>query len=518
MCKKNDNATFAFIFDSGELEIKSGSSDYGSIVFNSILKGKEISHNKIYMNVYIGDILATKFIDIETYVTNDDFCSINFDKKKSWKDYPFCWLINNLSYNIAKEIDIRLKKEFKKEYIGVVKIDFSSKDKRKRFWEGIPFSFSIYKKKIFCSSIYGEDSDYSFQYESKAIELGYRITYKNFEEPKLGCVSNKKENFNQKQKFSVDSIDRNIAELNFMLCREFQVAGALIWRSINDIDKVNFFQLFEDKKPYGYLVEYSFFALYHAAQGIERIQKIIVEMICKKHHLKKKEKDKVFNILIKHNHNALNDWINNKEKLNLNSNALKLLNILECFYNKIRYYRYSDEENSDLTPEYAMLFNLKTSNDSSNYNSEIKNTFGKMLGQLTNSYYKLFRKLCDDLNVYSYELDSESSAYLAYYFDDDNKDNLYESLLRKKRSKREVIYWIIKNGNKINKYKKNNLKPLDFDKALIDEYITELIDNPEDGYCFYDTVSEMYDEICNNNKNEFKKRLSIIDHIFSGYY
>ena len=112
MCKKiKETSMFAFVFDSGRL----GSSLYGDVVFNAMLSGKEITKNKTKVTVYLGDILMQRnYIDIEPYIINDDYCTIDFNElcaKKAFKDYPFCWVVENLEEQVAYSIDARLKKE-----------------------------------------------------------------------------------------------------------------------------------------------------------------------------------------------------------------------------------------------------------------------------------------------------------------------------------------------------------------------------------------------------------------------
>ncbi|UKI37194.1 MAG: hypothetical protein L6V93_03145 [Clostridiales bacterium] len=82
-------------------------------------------------------------------------------------------------------------------------------------------------------------------------------------------------------------VDRDLILLNFSIGQEIQISGVLIWRSINDIDKI-YFNSNEELNEV--LVEYPFLTLYHASQGIERIQKAIVELVCKKNHIQEKGK------------------------------------------------------------------------------------------------------------------------------------------------------------------------------------------------------------------------------------
>lgn len=514
MCKKNVNDSFVFIFDSG----RCNSFSYGDVVFEEMLKGKELYKNKGETMIFWGDILIeTSQIDIEPYVVNDNFCSIDFTKMLSFKDYPFCWVIHNLDYNIAINIDKRLKNEMPDAYIGLFKIDFNSYDERKMFWKYLPHGFNLNKNTIIC--FYDPNLEDCFLYSYKAKELSFNIKYTYdrydnsvFQKYIKRKMSNIKEKYNRN---NLDVVDRDLIQLNFMLCRELQVSGALIWKSIQDIDKVNFFSLFPNKKSSAYLVEYSFFTLYHAAQGIERLQKIIVELIYKKHHLKIEEKEKVYNILYSHNHNALNNWINGKESIAIPKHCQKLLNMLQAFYNNLRYYRYKDTDvHSSTTPEFDLLLELKTSDDVNKYNIEIKNNFGKSIGQLANVYFSLFKQLCSELHIFADELESQSSALYAFHCELKDK-NLYEILLRKKRNKKEFFYWLIKKGNKLSKYKKIKIQPLDLDKSLIDDYMLGVINDFEDNASLDDEIDELYNTIYQNDKENFKTRLQIVDTIIA---
>ena len=67
-------------------------------------------------------------------------------------------------------------------------------------------------------------------------------------------------------------IDRDLSDLNFSIRDELQIAGALIWKSINSLDRINFNKTTN-------LVEHPFMTLYFASQGIERIQKSLIELI-----------------------------------------------------------------------------------------------------------------------------------------------------------------------------------------------------------------------------------------------
>ena len=226
MCReKTISDRFAFIFDSGKLD----SSFYGDVVFEAMLKGLEITKNKTEMIVYLGDILINKIvIDIEPYIINDECCTIDFDllnKNGGFKDYPYCWVIENIDYKIASLIDSRLKTELK-GYIGLSKIDNSNTDKRKQFWRRLLKKFNIYKKKITCF----QDPDITdvFCYLELANKLGFAVKYDKYAEyeEKFYEYTNYNNNKNSKE---LEKVDRDLMELNFMLCRELQIAGSLFW-------------------------------------------------------------------------------------------------------------------------------------------------------------------------------------------------------------------------------------------------------------------------------------------------
>ena len=143
---------FAFIFDSGKL----GTSSYGDVVFRYMLKDNEIATNTTRVIISVGDILmSTRYIDIEPYVINDEWCTIDFNTMNGtsdFVDYPFCWAIEDLDEDIARKIDNRLKNELN-GYIGLSRIDPSLTDLRKQFWKTLIRSFSLYKKTISCLQI-----------------------------------------------------------------------------------------------------------------------------------------------------------------------------------------------------------------------------------------------------------------------------------------------------------------------------------------------------------------------------
>ena len=124
--------------------------------------------------------------------------------------------------------------------------------------------------------------------------------------------------------------------LNFSIREEVQISGALIWKSINALEKVYFEKTSINTS---FCVEYPFLTLYLASQGVERIQKSLIELICKNKHINESEKDEVYKLLMSHSHNRLNEWIEKNVDIKISRNGRKLLNILSSFYNTTRYAR-----------------------------------------------------------------------------------------------------------------------------------------------------------------------------------
>ena len=77
---KENGEMFAFIFDSGKFD----SSFYGEIVFEEIVCGGELIKNPFKIVVSLGDLFfSQKIIDIEPYVYNDQYCTIDFQQMKN---------------------------------------------------------------------------------------------------------------------------------------------------------------------------------------------------------------------------------------------------------------------------------------------------------------------------------------------------------------------------------------------------------------------------------------------------
>ena len=497
---------FVFIFDSGRL----GSSFYGEVVFKCMLEGRELSRNITKITVSVGDIFINKrYIDIEPYVIKDAYCTLNFDdllKNKQFKDLPFCWVVENLSSEIAYAVDARLKESLN-GYAGLASVDKSSVLEKKQFWKHMVKSFTLYGDTI--TSFQDPQLEGDFIHLEIASQLGYKVNYdSSYDEIEDDEKDISIQNKNKKQ---AKDVDRDLFTLNFSIRQEFQISGALLWKSINALSKISFNV---NGEANDHLVEYPFFTLYFASQGIERMQKAIVELICKKNHIRESEKDSVYDLLTSHAHDRLNNWIEEKENIEVNTNCRKLIDILTRFYNTVRYARYADESYlKSTTPEYDLLLEMKSSTGS-DLNNDIKNSFGNSLGRLANIYFAVYDKLCSELNIFAYELEYDSAACIVYGYREKNK-NLYKEFLKRQNAKKEIIYWLMKKATEYPKYSIAKEDALDFDADSVEHCLWELIFNSEDGQSCYDEVDCLYDELCFSDKEKWKNRLAMIDYFIS---
>ena len=155
--------------------------------------------------------------------------------------------------------------------------------------------------------------------------------------------------------------------------------------------------------------------LYHASQGVERIQKAIIELVCKKDHVKESEKESIYNLLMSHAHEGLNNWIESKEGISFNPR------------------------------------------------------------------------------------------------------NLYKELTIRQNAKKELFYWLMKKAPDYPKYSLSSedaLKDaLDFDTEMMEHYLCDLIFNAEDCQDYFGEVDCLYDELCSEDKEKWKKRIELIDYL-----
>lgn len=504
----------ALFFDSGSIDDTS----YGGVVFNVILKGKELQNNSVPVIISVGDIFEDSYQDISPYVVKNSNCTIDFTNNENYtnfKDWPYCWIIEDIDYTNATTLDSRLKKELPQAYKGLSSIDTSSTDSKKQFWKHLIRLFSINRNIItvfglkengfgyreYCETLdlqvlFDEKSDFE-GYETDIIPEGRASSFV-YRYSDIETVEGK------------NDVERSLLEMNFSLVKEVSISGVFIWKAIEDIEKIHL----PETDSFPYITDHLFTSLYQASQGVERLQKIIIELANYKDKIPFTEHKKLEELLMSHNHIGLNDWIiENTKSSKLSHSCNKLFILLKDFYNIGRYYRFSRNTDSKFESTIFRLFGSGCNKD--NFLDEIKHLYGKALGEVSNFYYGIIKNICFKMNIYVYEISSTSPAYIVF-MNSIPKHDLYEIYLRINNAKKEVFWWLVKNS-KTAKLEKifGEFSALEFDPAMIPHYLDEIIVNRYGSSELYDEVDQLYDDLFQKDKENAKERLNIIDVIIA---
>ena len=512
---ENTNMIIAFIFDSGRL----GDSFYGHVVYEHMLKDKEITSNTRKVIISSGDLsIYRRYIDIEPYVIKNEICTVEFDKldkAQPFADYPYCWIIEDIDINVARDIDKRLKDTLP-GYIGITMIDSSSENEFKQFWKRLPRTFAITGNKI--TVFQDPELTDSFIFEELSKTLGYDVEYAREAEylpieelnvKQSSFVTCEADRNIKTNKHSRSGAERDAMVMNFDLNKELHISGDFIWKSIIDINHVSFSSDPSDIR----CIEHSFFTLYHAAQGIERLQKILIELIAKKHHISQSEIEEANKLLLSHDHHPLNNWIEKKENITFSSSSKRLFNILQDFYNKYRYRRYADSSDDELNNEYVLLKKIDEKFKPDDYDLLMKKHFGKVIGTIAFEYYKLIDDICHEIQLFTYEIYAYSNAAIVFY--NVEAPNLFVEFLNRQTEKKEIVYWLLKNGNQYSRLKYLTTKALEFDPGMIDSYISDMIYQPDNCEDLHGEIDSLYEDMCSEDKKNWKKHIEEIKAIIA---
>lgn len=300
---------------------------------------------------------------------------------------------------------------------------------------------------------------------------------------------------------------RDKHDLSYSLSAELEISGSLIWLAITKLGNISFYN------EYGvYLPELAFMFFYNASQGIERIQKIIIELLCKKEDKAIEENDDVWKLLYGHNHLELNKYIKERVEINFDKETNKFLESLQYFYNNQRYGKFlSGCTREEVYAEFYSLLSFDKKFDGSIEASseKLKNILGQCLGNLSHKYYEIISTLCHELNVFAYETQCDSECRFAFY----GKKNLYQTYKKMQLYKKEVLYSLIKNPGIHAAYKYFEEPSIDFDPSFTVEYLKDIVYDYRHGY--FDEIETNYEEMYNSV--ESKKRAEFIDYLLTNY-
>lgn len=253
---------------------------------------------------------------------------------------------------------------------------------------------------------------------------------------------------------------------NFNLGTELQVSGNFIYNSLQTFDEMESFHYEEEVFEF----------LYNISVGLERLIKIVIVLTT---HDKKTIDQKAFEEKIKnHKHSKLIGMVQKHHKLNLDRPHFAFLQLLEDFYQNMRYDRFNldnvreyDKEKKHLEYFLTKYLDVQISSRESlfmtNRNSiKTKKRMGKLIGKISTQLYDIVRQESRRLNIYTYEIRYPSKAYKVFMrkeFDFTSEHNYWK----------EMLIYLMNNDTKHElKDIIQDTKPLEFDEGMIPEYIT----------------------------------------------
>lgn len=489
------NIFVGYIFESGD------NSNYGDVAFNDLISQKELRKSNSMIRFFYGDVVPeVRYVDISQYIIKNNMCTV--DIEYTFKDYPFLICLKNIEESIAKQIDINMKKRCS-IYKGMTEILEESIDINRYFWKKLIGDLYLEKSEFKYININGDED---IGYKECIVKNGYKYTkidsFNNDICYELEKMSDSMKKIN-KELIETNPLIRNILVTNFSLNLEIRIAASLIWESIEKLSISNFINSFGDRVEHN--IENIYMCLYNASQGVERLQKVLVCYIIRKYDYTKNEEE-IYELLYSHNHVKLNSYILNYFKIENDSNYSKLVLALQRFYNKSRYLNYKKTKFKSNDDFYEIIYSLINNKNSDEY---IKKEFGSYLGKYVNFLFNKIKEITKDDSMSPYELETDSKGNLILA----NDSNLYTTYLHNRIFKREVLYWLIKKGEEfIKDYEVKDFEVLNLDEQNIPLYLYELTDNS--GFSIYNDINELYDELCETNKDEFLRRNKLLDDLF----
>lgn len=500
--ERNEKQFVAFFFDSSKID----NVFYGRVVFDALFQCEEFSKNSCKMIFSRGDILNKNvYDDLNPFVIRDEFCTVSANEIVNGSIYVIA--IEDIETSIANAIDSKLSDKCT-YYVGKSTISTSSCDKRKQFWKQLPRDFSMFNSKIIC---FGKQEEFEFPYSDIADKYGIAISYdEEYSCEDISEIEGRQSSFvknEEIEKFKTgrNDSDRGLLEMNFALAKETELAGVLIWNAIEEINREH---ISKDYKP---KVDHIFMSFYQASQGIERLLKILIELV-KYQNKNSSDYEKIDDLLTSHSHVKMYDYLKKQLNFDKDKKINGLLQLLNSFYNKARYNRYSQSDNDSLEIEYLYQFASHLKED--DFDEDFKNLYGKTLGKLTHQLYENIQKISSELNIYVYETicDSISNYALSNYYG----DNLYSILKKLDNAKREVILYLLKHSDDLSIIKYlSDYDSLDFDSADINEYLSGIISNKGSSVFLLDCVEQFYEDLKNEGEN-IKERKEALNYLIGG--
>lgn len=289
---------------------------------------------------------------------------------------------------------------------------------------------------------------------------------------------------------------------NFPMGTEIDIAGTFIYNGIKEFNRL---------KTFNYEQEV-FHILYPISAGIERLQKVLIILL---EDISLEEFEDFEKSLITHNHQELHNRIRQKYKIEFNSQQNSFLQLITNFYNSCRYSRFNLNGNYSRERDLLIKFitenlNIEITVDdwlmSTQNDEKIKSFFGRIVGSISRKYYEAIREQAWRLNIYTYELRSNSPA-AKIFLPEFRRNSLQEQYINEQISLKEFLIFLINTRETSGFYEFiKSIKPLNIDIALAQEYLADICMG-EVSQSLIDEVEFLYTE----EVEDVKERLSCME-------
>lgn len=272
---------------------------------------------------------------------------------------------------------------------------------------------------------------------------------------------------------------------NFSLGEELSISGAFTYNGLR-----RFYELRQLDQP-----DEIFEVLYNLSIGIERLLKIAVVLL---EHAQDINQEALEQSLITHNHLDLLHRIRRHVPINLAQPHNELLALLATFYKSHRYDRYSISSITELRKERDALcryFSKQLSMElpkpeplfGTPNNARYKKFLRKVVHKICRELYNLIRSRAREINLYTYELRHGSKAETIFLGEADipAENVLWKELL--------LFFMNTKSTSGYLEFLRS-IPPLDFDPALVDDYLNCFQSDAAKAYVSDELVS-LYEEL-----------------------
>ncbi len=208
--------------------------------------------------------------------------------------------------------------------------------------------------------------------------------------------------------------------------KELHVSGNFIYDGLRNFDEMH--SLDDTTEVFN--------VMYLLSVGIERLQKVCIILSLPEDDVKG---ELFVNKIKHHNHVSLMESINDLQNVKLKPNEHAFLNLLNKFYNQLRYGRYSMEDFhlEDEKKDFLQFLN-RLGVDENPFgllnNDRIKRFLGKIVGGICEKLYNLIKEECRILNLYTYETNYNSKAFKVF------EEKRYTFFAERQALKELIIY------------------------------------------------------------------------------